>query len=68
MIYGILLITFSVALLWFNERRAVITRYRLYEANGLCRVTNSSEVNTSLEGNLICTSGKAETYEKVSDE
>ncbi len=37
--------------------RAVITRYRLYEANGLCRVTNSLEVNTSLEGNLVCTSG-----------
>lgn len=67
MAIGILLVVFSVALLWFNERRAVITSFRLNEIKNLCVETSSESLNKNLEGKLIYISGKAKTYEKLCD-
>lgn len=49
-ILGFFLLIFSVALLWYNERRNAINEYRLAKARDACKIGDCHNVDQSLNG------------------
>jgi hypothetical protein len=66
-IIGCLLFIASFPILWFNERRYVINKYRITHAFDACRIVSSAEVDPNCDNQLVFTSGKAMTNDIVMD-
>ena len=64
---GIILILISVALLWWNEGRAVKTAKSLKEGSGAVVAITADKIDSGNEGKLVHLSGLATTDETLSD-
>jgi len=64
---GLLLVVIAVALLWWNEGRAVKRARALEEGAGQVVSASANERNTALEGKLVHMTGLASTDETLRD-